>query len=160
MNDMAIANKPIKVTQTDLTPDWHVIDAQGRTLGRISSEIATLLQGKHKAVYVPNMNAGDYVVVINAEKVRVTGNKLEAKMYYRHSGYHGGLREEKLSDVLRKHPTRVIEHAVKGMLPKSALGRRMMSRMKVYAGDSHPHEAQVTHSEKERQAAEEAATDE
>ncbi len=157
---MAVANKPIKVTQADLTPEWHVVDAQGQTLGRISSQIAVLLQGKHKPVYVPYMKAGDYVVVINAEKVKVTGNKLESKMYYRHSGYHGGLKEEKLSDVLRKHPTRVIEHAVKGMLPKSALGRRMMSRLKLYAGDSHPHEAQVRPNKKEQQADEEADSNE
>ena len=127
----------------DLKPEWHVIDADGKTLGRLSSEIAVLLQGKHKPEYVPYLNTGDFVVVINAEKVRVTGKKLQQKMYYRHSGYPGGLRERTLAEVLERTPTRVIEHAVKGMLPKSAIGRRMMSRLKLYAGNEHPHEAQT-----------------
>ena len=120
-----------------------MIDAEGKTLGRLSSEIAVLLQGKHKPEYVPYLNTGDFVVVINAEKVRVTGKKLQQKMYYRHSGYPGGLRERTLAEVLERTPTRVIEHAVKGMLPKSAIGRRMMSRLKLYAGSEHPHEAQT-----------------
>ena len=120
-----------------------MIDAKDKTLGRLSSEIATLLQGKHKPIYVPHLNTGDYVIVINAEKVRVTGRKLEQKMYYRHSGYHGGLKERTLSQVLDKSPTRVIQQSVKGMLPKNALGRRMLGRLKLYAGEEHPHEAQV-----------------
>ncbi len=127
----------------DLKPSWHVIDAEGKTLGRLSSEVAVLLQGKHKPEYVPYLNTGDFVVVINAEKVRVTGKKLEQKMYYRHSGYPGGLKERTLADVLERTPTRVIEHAVKGMLPKNSIGRRMLSRLKLYVGDEHPHEAQV-----------------
>ena len=122
---------------------WHVIDAAGETLGRLSSRIAVLLQGKHKPIYVPNLNTGDYVVVINAEKIYVTGNKLKQKMYYRHSGYHGGLKEQTLESLLDRTPTRAIRHAVKGMLPKNIMGRRMLSRLKLYAGDSHPHEAQV-----------------
>ena len=136
----------LKLHQTrvgDLKPEWHVIDAEEKTLGRLSSEIAVLLQGKHKPEYVPYLNTGDFVVVINAEKVRVTGKKLQQKMYYRHSGYPGGLRERTLAEVLQRTPTRVIEHAVKGMLPKSAIGRRMMSRLKLYAGNEHPHEAQT-----------------
>ena len=127
----------------DLKPGWHVLDAEGRTLGRLSSEIAVLLQGKHKPEYVPYLNTGDFVVVINAEKVRVTGKKLEQKMYYRHSGYPGGLKERTLADVLERTPTRVIEHAVKGMLPKNSIGRRMLSRLKLYVGGEHPHEAQI-----------------
>ena len=102
-----------------------------------------LLQGKHKPIYVPNLNTGDYVIVINAGKFRVTGNKLQQKMYYRHSGYHGGLKEQTLESLVSKTPTRAIRHAVKGMLPKNIMGRRMLSRLKLYAGDSHPHEAQV-----------------
>ena len=140
---MATSGKTHTTRAADLNPEWHVIDAKDKTLGRLSSEIATLLQGKHKPIYVPHLNTGDYVVVINAEKVRVTGRKLEQKMYYRHSGYHGGLKERTLSQVLEKSPTRVIQQSVKGMLPKSALGRRMLGRLKLYAGEQHPHEAQV-----------------
>ena len=137
---------------------WHVVDADGKTLGRVSSEIAVLLQGKHKPSYVPYVNIGDFVVVVNAEKIRVTGNKLEDKKYYRHSGYHGGLTERKLSDVLRTDPTHALKHAVKGMLPKNTVGRRMLSRLKLYAGESHPHAAQINHGA--RQAARAgAATD-
>jgi large subunit ribosomal protein L13 len=126
-----------------LKPAWHVIDAQGKTLGRLSSEIALLLQGKHKPTYVSYLNSGDFVVVVNAEKFKVTGKKLEQKIYYSHSGYHGGLKEVKLSVLLKKKPTRALRHAIKGMLPKSTLGRRMLSRLKLYAGETHPHAAQV-----------------
>ena len=140
---MVTLNKEPRVTASDLDPGWHVVDADGKTLGRVSSEVAVLLQGKHKPTWTPNLMSGDYVVVVNAEKVHVTGNKLEQKKYYRHSGYHGGLTEQKLSAMLEKTPARVIRQAVKGMLPKSKLGRRMFSRLKVYAGDSHPHEAQL-----------------
>jgi large subunit ribosomal protein L13 len=102
-----------------------------------------LLQGKHKPLYVPYLNTGDYVIVVNADKVKVTGKKLEQKMYYRHSGYPGGLKEQSLSRLLEKTPERVIVYAVKGMLPKNAMGRRMLSRLKVYAGNTHPHDAQI-----------------
>lgn len=139
---MAITSKLHQTRVGDLKPEWHFLDADGRTLGRISSEIAGLLQGKHKPEYVPYLNTGDFVVVVNAEKVRVTGKKLEQKMYYRHSGYPGGLKERTLAEVLERTPTRVIEHAVKGMLPKNTIGRRMLSRLKLYAGAEHPHEAQ------------------
>jgi len=135
--------KPHRTRASDLSPVWHVIDAQGRTLGRLSTEIATLLQGKHKPTYVSYLNTGDFVVVVNAEKVRVTGKKLEQKVYYRHSGYHGGLKKQTLSELLAKTPTRVIKQAVKGMLPKNTVGRGMLSRLKLYAGESHPHAAQV-----------------
>ena len=140
---MQTYTKSHRMRASDLKPAWHVIDAAGKTLGRVASEIAVLLQGKHKPTYVSYLNTGDFVIVTNAEKIRVTGKKLEQKIYYRHSGYHGGLKERRLSDVLEKTPTRVITHAVKGMLPKNTLGKHMLSRLKVYAGDSHPHEAQI-----------------
>ena len=140
---MQSLTKPPRIRASDLQPAWHVIDAREQTLGRLSSEIAVLLQGKHKPTYVPNLNSGDFVVVINAEKIRVTGKKLDDKRYYRHSGYHGGLKERTLAQLLAKSPTQAIRLAVKGMLPKTNLGRRMLSRLKAYAGDSHPHAAQV-----------------
>ena len=146
---MATYAKPQRSRALNLQPGWHVIDAEGKTLGRLSSEIAVLLQGKHKPTYVSYLNTGDYVVVVNADKIRVTGNKLAKKIYYRHSGYHGGLREQTLSDLLQKTPTRALRYAVKGMLPKNSLGRRMLSRLKLYAGDSHPHAAQVNARPKE-----------
>ena len=129
---------------SDLEPAWHVRDAEGQTLGRLASEIAVLLQGKHRPTWVSHMNTGDYVVVVNAEKVRTTGKKLEQKRYYRHSGYHGGLKERTLAQMLEKTPTRVIRQAVKGMLPKNIVGRRMLSRLKIYTGEDHPHTAQVS----------------
>ena len=132
----------------DIVRDWHVIDASGQTLGRLASEIAQLLKGKNKPYYAPHMDVGDYVVVVNAEKVRVTGDKLESKMYYRHSGYPGGLRAVKMSKQLDTFPGRVVEHAVRGMLPHNALGRAMYRKLKVYAGPTHPHGAQVGKQEK------------
>ena len=146
---MTTTSKLHQTRAGDLKPEWHVLDADGKTLGRISSEIAVLLQGKHKPEYVPYLNTGDFVVVVNAEKVRVTGKKLQQKIYYRHSGYPGGLKERTLAEVLERTPTRVIEHAVKGMLPKNTIGRRMLSRLKLYAGGEHPHEAQVKAGRKE-----------
>ncbi len=140
---MAIKQKMEQPSKSELRPDWHVVDADGKTLGRISSEIAVLLQGKHKPGYVPYLNTGDYVVVVNAEKIHVTGKKIEQKKYYRHSGYHGGLRETSLQQMLDKHPDRVIKQSVKGMLPKNVPGRRMLGRLKVYAGSDHPHKAQI-----------------
>jgi len=122
---------------------WHLVDASGQTLGRMSAQIAKILIGKHKAMFVKNMDTGDFVVVINAEKIRVTGKKLTDKSYYRYSGYPGGIRSVTLGEMLQKHPERVIEHAVKGMLPNSRLGRAMYKKLKVYAGDKHPHQAQL-----------------
>ena len=150
---MATSIKPYRTRASELKPDWHVIDAEGRTLGRLCTEIAVLLQGKHKPIYVPYLNTGDFVIVVNAEKIHVTGKKLEQKIYYRHSGYHGGLKEETLAKVLAKAPTRVIQKAVKGMLPKNSLGRHMLSRLKIYAGGEHPHEAQVNAGERASAAA-------
>jgi large subunit ribosomal protein L13 len=121
---------------------WYVVDAQGETLGRLASKIAPILRGKHKPIYTPHLDCGDFVVVINADKVRVTGRKMDQKFYYRHSGYPGGIKSISLRDQLAQHPERVVQAAVRGMLPKNKLGRRMMKKLKVYAGDSHPHAAQ------------------
>ena len=121
---------------------WYIVDAEGLTLGRLATQIATVLRGKHKPTYTPNLDVGDYVIVINAEKVHVTGNKEEQKFYYRHSGYPGGFRSTSLRDQLAKHPERVIETAVKGMLPHTNLGRDQLKKLKVFAGPNHPHTAQ------------------
>ena len=121
--------------------DWYIVDADGKTLGRMATEIARRLRGKHKAEFTPHVDTGDYIVVINAEKVRVTGNKLADKMYYRHTGYIGNLKEKNLETLLAEHPERAIEYAVKGMLPRSRLGRAVYRKLKVYAGSEHPHEA-------------------
>ena len=121
---------------------WLIVDAEGQTLGRLATQIAVLLRGKHKPIFSPSVDCGDYVVVINAEKIHVTGRRLEQKQYYRHSGYPGGLRQISLKDQLEKFPTRPVELAVKGMLPKNRLGRKMIKKLKVYAGVDHPHEAQ------------------
>jgi large subunit ribosomal protein L13 len=123
--------------------NWYVVDAQGQTLGRLATKIATILRGKHKPIYSPAVDCGDYVIVINAEKIHVTGNRMDQKKYYRHSGYPGGISEIGLRDQLEKYPTRVIESAVKGMLPKNALGRKMFKKLKVYAGPEHNHQAQA-----------------
>ena len=119
-----------------------MIDAEGVTLGRLASEVASILRGKNKPQYAPNADMGDYVIIVNAEKVAVTGKKLEQKMYRHHSGWTGGLKETRLDKMLETHPERVIEHAVKGMLPKNALGRKMFGKLHVYAGAEHPHAAQ------------------
>jgi large subunit ribosomal protein L13 len=126
----------------DVNPEWLLIDAKGQTLGRIATVIASILRGKHKVNYAPNLDMGDFVVVINASKIVVSGNRLDDKMYRRHTGYPGGLIEVPLRTMLDKYPDRVIRYAVKGMLPKNKLGRKMLSKLKVYSGDNHPHEAQ------------------
>lgn len=131
------------VTKPDeVKREWFVVDANGKTLGRLATEVARILRGKHKPIYSPMIDVGDYVIVVNAEKVRVTGRKLTQKFYYRHSGYPGGFKQINLRDMLARRPTRVIEYAVWGMLPKNALGRRMFKKLKVYAGPDHPHQAQ------------------
>lgn len=126
----------------DIQRDWYVVDASGETLGRLASEIARIIRGKHKPIYSPAVDVGDYVIVVNAEKIHVTGRKLDQKIYYRHSGYPSGLKEIPLRRMLEEHPSRVIEHAVRGMLPKNRLGRKMIKKLKVYAGPEHPHQAQ------------------
>lgn len=122
--------------------DWFVVDATDRVLGRLASQIALRLRGKHKAIFTPHVDTGDFIVVVNADKVRVTGNKGEDKKYYRHSGYPGGIYETNFNRMRSRHPARVLEKAVKGMLPKGPLGYAMIKKMKVYAGASHPHAAQ------------------
>lgn len=122
--------------------EWYVVDAAGKTLGRLASEVARRLRGKHKAEYTPHVDTGDYIVVINAEKVSVTGKKLSDKLYHRHTGYIGNLKTQSLGEVMDKHPERAIEMAVKGMLPKNPLGRAMYRKLKVYRGAEHPHQAQ------------------
>ncbi len=134
----------------DVERQWRIVDAADRTLGRVASEVATLLKGKHKPIYTPHVDTGDYVVVINAAKVRVTGKKAEQKVYYRHSGYPGGLKSEKLGEMLSKNPVRVIELAVRGMLPHNRLGRAMIKKLRVYPGPDHPHQAQVAKKSEDR----------
>jgi large subunit ribosomal protein L13 len=134
--------KTFSAKPQDIERKWFVVDAQGQTLGRLASRIATVLRGKHKPVYTPHLDCGDYVIVVNADKIHVTGQKLEQKTYYRHSGYPGGLRQVSLRRQLQVHPDRVIEAAVRGMLPKNRLGRKMFKKLKIYAGPTHPHEAQ------------------
>ena len=130
-------------TRDDATQGWHVVDAQDQVLGRLATRVASVLRGKHKPTYTPNADIGDFVIVINAEKVKLTGNKVTDKSYYRHSGYIGGLKETTAGKVLSsKHPERIIEWAVRGMLPKSRLGDRLFTKLKVYSGPDHPHEAQ------------------
>jgi len=126
----------------EITRDWHVIDAAGVPLGRLASQVAQLLRGKHKPYYAPHLDTGDFVVVINAGKVAMTGNKREQSTVYRHSGFPGGLKRTSYADVLDTRPERIIEKAVKGMLPHNTLGRQMLSKLKVYAGPTHPHQAQ------------------
>jgi large subunit ribosomal protein L13 len=126
----------------DVDRNWYVIDAEGQTLGRLATQIATILRGKHKPGYSPSVDCGDYVIVVNADKIQVTGRRLDQKVYYRHSGYPGGLTEITLREQLERFPTRPVEAAVRGMLPKTKLGRKMFKKLKVYAGPEHPHQAQ------------------
>jgi large subunit ribosomal protein L13 len=134
--------KTYQATNENVTRNWQLIDASGRTLGRLASEVARRLRGKHKPEYTPHVDTGDYIVIINAQKVKVTGDKSKNKMYYRYSGYQSGLSEMTFEQLLAKHPDRVIELAVKGMLPKNPLGRAMIQKLKVYPGAEHPHSAQ------------------
>jgi len=126
----------------EVTRAWHIIDATDVVLGRLASQTAILLRGKHKPTYAPHMDMGDFVIIVNAEKVALTGSKLATKKAYRHSGYPGGLRETGYEEMLAKHPTRAVEKAIRGMVPKNSLGRQQLSKLKVYAGDTHPHAAQ------------------
>jgi len=135
--------KTYSLKAADIKRQWHVIDASGKILGKLATEVAVLLMGKHKPIFSRNLDTGDFVVVINADKVRVTGNKAKQKLYYRHSGYPGGLKSISLEKLMQTNPTRVIEHAVKGMIPHTRLGASMMKKLRVYVGDTHPHQAQV-----------------
>ena len=134
--------KTVSVRQQDVAHDWYVVDATGQTLGRLASEIARRLRGKHKAEYTPHVDAGDYIIVVNAEKVFVSGNKETKKIYYRHSGYPGGIKSTSLKRLREAKPEKLLEKAVKGMLPRNPLGRAVFRKLKVYAGDTHPHGAQ------------------
>lgn len=136
-------HKTFVAKPADIERDWYVVDATDLTLGRLATQVASVLRGKHKPQYTPYEDVGDFVVVINAEKIQVTGRKLDQKMYYRHTGYPGGIKSISLRKQLQKHPERVIEHAVKGMLPRGPLGRRQFKKLKVYAGPEHPHQAQL-----------------
>jgi large subunit ribosomal protein L13 len=134
--------KTFSAKSHEVTRDWLVVDAAGQVLGRLASQIASRLRGKHKAIYTPHVDTGDYIVVINVEKLRVTGNKAEQKTYFRHSGYPGGIYSTNFAKMQARHPERVLEHAVKGMLPKGPLGSAMFRKLKIYSGTAHPHAAQ------------------
>lgn len=134
--------KTVSVTRDEAQRDWYVVDLEGKTVGRAAAKIASVLRGKHKPSFTPNADTGDFVVAINADKVVFSGNKWMDKMYYRHSNYPGGLREERAEEVRDKYPERILESAVKGMLPKNRLGRKLLRKLKVYASADHPHEAQ------------------
>ncbi len=136
------AIKTYQANAQDRERDWYVVDAQGKTLGRLATQIAQVLRGKRKPTYTPHVDVGDFVVVVNAEKVAVTGNKLAAKRYWRHSGYPGGIRFRTLGDMLERRPEEVLRKAVKGMLPRNRLARQQLTKLKIYAGPDHPHQAQ------------------
>ena len=137
-------NKAFFLKKEARNPDWHLIDAEGQVLGRLATKIADMLRGKDTPAYTPHDDAGDYVVVINAEKIKLTGNKWEGKEYARYTGYIGGYKVRTAQEMLEKHPTHIIEHAVKGMLPKNTLNRQIFKKLKVYTGSEHPHQAQMT----------------
>jgi len=134
--------KTFNVKKEEIIKDWCVVDGQGKILGRLASEIASRLRGKHKPIYTPHLDTGDFVIVVNAEKIRLTGNKLANKIYYRHSGYPGGLTETTAGKLLQEKPEDVLKIAVRGMLPKNTLGRAMLKKLKIYKGPEHPHDAQ------------------
>jgi large subunit ribosomal protein L13 len=135
--------KTYVVKEADIERKWILVDAEGQNLGRLASRIAQVLKGKHKPTYSPHLDGGDYVIVVNADKIAVTGRKMDQKMYYRHTGYPGGIRETNLRGLLDRHPTHALKFAVRGMLPKNRLGRRMIKKLKIYAGPEHPHQAQL-----------------
>ncbi len=139
---MTIGMKTFSATPSDIKRDWYLIDAKDKILGRLATEVARRLRGKHKAEYTPHMDTGDYIVIINAEKIKVTGKKENDKIYYHHTGYPGGIKSIKYKDQMVKAPTQIIEKAIKGMLPKNPLGREMFKKLKVYAGTDHMHAAQ------------------
>ena len=139
---MGIGMNTYSVKASEIEHRWYVVDAEGKVLGRLATEVARILRGKHKPSYSPHLDTGDYVIVVNAEKIMLTGRKADQKTYFRHSGYMGGERHIPFKQMLAKHPTRIVELAVKGMLPKNALGRQMRQKLKVYAGPAHPHQAQ------------------
>lgn len=135
-------NKTYATKPADVERKWYVVDAQGKTLGRLATRVATILKGKHKPEYAPHLDVGDFVIVVNADKIHVTGRKMDQKIYYKHSGYPGGMTEITLRNQLVRYPTRAVELAVRGMLPKNRLGRKMIHKLKVYASPEHPHSAE------------------
>lgn len=139
---MSMRVKTYTPKASEIERKWYIVDADGQTLGRLASSIASILRGKHKPTFTPNLDTGDYVVVINAEKIQVTGRKRLEKLYYRHSRYPGGLRSLNFEEMIERHPDRVLRLAVKGMMPSGSLGREMMNKLKIYAGEDHPHGAQ------------------
>jgi large subunit ribosomal protein L13 len=134
--------KTISAKESEVEKKWHLIDADGLVVGRLASRVAAILRGKHKPIFTPHVDTGDFVVIINASKVRLTGNKLQQKAYYHHTGYPGGIKKEMAKDLMKTAPDEIIRKAVKGMLPKNSLGRRQFSKLKVYSGPEHPHSAQ------------------
>jgi large subunit ribosomal protein L13 len=134
--------KTIFAKKSDIEKKWHLIDAEGLVLGRLATRVAMILRGKNKPIYTPHTDTGDFVVIVNADKVRLTGNKLENKAYYHHTGYPGGIKKELAKDIMKKAPERIIMSAVRGMLPKNTLGRQQLSKLKVYSGTDHPHQGQ------------------
>jgi large subunit ribosomal protein L13 len=134
--------KTLSATNKDFIKKWHIVDADGMIVGRLAVKIANLLRGKNKPVFTPHVDTGDFVIVVNANKIRFTGNKLETKIYYRHSGYPGGLKQETAKNVMKNSPEEIIMSAVRGMLPKNRLGRQQLKKLKVYSGSEHPHKAQ------------------
>lgn len=134
--------KTYSAKKGDITRQWHIVDAEDAVLGRMASKVAHILKGKHKPIYTPSIDTGDHVVIINAKKVKLTGKKLENKIYWRHSGYTGGIKSKTAGDIMEKNPEKVIRHAIAGMLPKNTIGRKMIKKLKIYAGSDHPHTAQ------------------
>lgn len=150
-------NTTVRMKASDLSKDWHVIDAAGRPLGRVATEAATLLRGKHKPTFEPHLDGGDFVIVVNAGKVSIGGGKARTKMYYRHSGYPGGLKSRNFEEQVARFPEKVLEQAIFGMLPKGSLGEQVRKHLKVYRGPDHPHAAQVTGADRARARRDEAA---
>jgi len=148
---MAPTHKTYSPKASEVPHAWRLVDADGQTLGRLATMVATYLRGKHRPMFSEHLDVGDYVVIVNASRIRVTGNKARDRMYYRHSMYPGGLKSVSLGEVLARHPDRLIKHTVKGMLPHNALGRKMLRKLKVYGGGDHPHEAQLRASQKQEQ---------
>ena len=134
--------KTYMAKKEEIEKKWYIVDASDKIVGRLATKIATILRGKHKPSYTPHVDTGDFVIVVNAEKVKFTGNKLDQKKYYKHTGYMGGIKETTAKDMLQKKPEEIIRHAVKGMLPKNRLGRKLLKKLKIYRGEEHPHQAQ------------------
>ncbi|MBI4682497.1 MAG: 50S ribosomal protein L13 [Nitrospirae bacterium] len=134
--------KTIFAKKSDVLQKWHIINADNMVVGRMASQVAKILRGKNKPIFTPHVDTGDFVIIVNADKVRFTGNKLEKKAYYRHSGYPGGIKEEMAKDIMKNNPERIIVSAVRGMLPKNTLGKQQLTKLKVYSGPDHPHKAQ------------------